>query len=246
MSGDTSILTNASKVPFKLLAGNAVNVWNGCEYSQALVVQTNTNQKLYRVELSDGSWGLGFRVWIKKDEKFVEMQTLDLMVGDTNMPAEYYPIVLESNEPTTFVIPFTVRVSIKLQWLAKRLDDDAGYVQISLPDRECLRKVKVLVNTLGTNPFLVESPRGHHLHFSSPDAETLIVDLALSTNKLREENRSVYPRELRVAAITELPGTHDNVLLQRRKYGLETSSPYCVCRARISARSYSRKPTMRV
>ncbi|AMN83842.1 class Ia ribonucleotide reductase alpha subunit [Faustovirus] len=51
---ETMILTDRGYFPIKSLAGQHVNVWNGDEFTDALVAKTSENQPLIRVSLSNG------------------------------------------------------------------------------------------------------------------------------------------------------------------------------------------------
>lgn len=51
---ETMILTDQGQFPIVDLAGRKVNVWNGKEWSEVTPVRTGTNQKLVRVNLSNG------------------------------------------------------------------------------------------------------------------------------------------------------------------------------------------------
>jgi len=53
--GETNILTDKGNIEIKDLVGQYVNIWNGKEYSNSLVMKTGENQKIIKVILSDGA-----------------------------------------------------------------------------------------------------------------------------------------------------------------------------------------------
>lgn len=52
--GETLVLTDNGQIPIKYLVNQSVNVWNGHEWSETVVIQTGVNQELVRVEFSNG------------------------------------------------------------------------------------------------------------------------------------------------------------------------------------------------
>ena len=53
--GKTNILTDKGNIEIKDLVGKYVNIWNGIDYSNSLVMKTGENQKIIKVILSDGA-----------------------------------------------------------------------------------------------------------------------------------------------------------------------------------------------
>ena len=53
--GDTLLLTDKGHIPIETLKDENVNVWNGKEFNEVIVKQTNDNAELLNVEFSDGS-----------------------------------------------------------------------------------------------------------------------------------------------------------------------------------------------
>lgn len=92
VSGDTMILTSEGHRRMDENVGEKFTIWNGYEWSENVeIVQTNTNQKLYRVTYSlDGGKLRGYldateyHKWYIQDEKgeYVETRTNQLKVGD--------------------------------------------------------------------------------------------------------------------------------------------------------------------
>lgn len=56
VTGETLILTKDGEFPIKTLVGQEVYVWNGDDWSDVTVVQTGTNQKLLRIDFSNGTF----------------------------------------------------------------------------------------------------------------------------------------------------------------------------------------------
>lgn len=57
VSGDTVVMTDKGMVKIGEHVGEKFTIWNGFEWSEGIeFVQTNTNQDLYRVELTDGRY----------------------------------------------------------------------------------------------------------------------------------------------------------------------------------------------
>lgn len=89
----TPLLTDKGEFPIIDLAGQTVNVWNGKKFTPAKVEQTNTNQKLIRITVSNGNYtkSLDNTIYHKwyinrtyengKKEYGVEARAYELMVG---------------------------------------------------------------------------------------------------------------------------------------------------------------------
>jgi ribonucleoside-diphosphate reductase alpha chain len=54
VAGDTKILTSNGYFPIKDLVNKDIEVWNGEQFSKTTVVKTGTNQKLLKIEFSNG------------------------------------------------------------------------------------------------------------------------------------------------------------------------------------------------
>lgn len=220
VAGDTMILTEKGYVPIKKISGQKVSLWNGDQWSTAAVEQTGTNQKLYRVQMNDGSY-VDCTAYHKfsiltESGKYSERYAKDLTPGDISEEAQYYPVVYSENgfqqgheKLRENVVPFDLRIYSRLLWLSEKLDDDAGYMQITSGDIDWLRQIKLLANTVGTNPFIANSVRGYHLRFSSQDVNILLNDVNLPTKKNSMDYHYLERPLLKVESITELDGTHD-------------------------------------
>ena len=94
VSGDTKVMTDKGMVKIGEHVGEKFTIWNGFEWSEGIeFVKTNTNQDLYRVELSNGRFldCTSEHKWItygKQDYDFVRrnsvqrVATKDLKIGD--------------------------------------------------------------------------------------------------------------------------------------------------------------------
>jgi hypothetical protein len=87
VSADTRIHTRAGALPIGDLVGQAVEVWNGAEWSEVTPYLAGYNKQMYRVTLSDGSFldVTDNHRWLARPDtarKFRDMTTLQLTPGD--------------------------------------------------------------------------------------------------------------------------------------------------------------------
>lgn len=217
VAGDTPILTERGYLPIKSLAGKTVSVWNGDQWSNAPVQQTGVNKRLYRVLMSDGSYVdcTAYHKFSIKDEHgdFVEVRAIDLCNGDISEEPKLYPVVstqyYRTEQLEDSVVPFEFRIFDRLVWLAQRIDENAGYMQVTSDDMEWLRKIKLLANTLGTSPFIVETLRGCHLRFCSQDVNILLNELNMPLDKSQSDYHFAKRPTLTVVSVSELEGGHN-------------------------------------
>lgn len=83
VSGDTTILTRSGIKPIKDMVGVETEVWNGEEWSKVKPFKTGEDTKLYRVQVSDGSYldVTGYHKFLAKkdyEKEFYEVTTLEL------------------------------------------------------------------------------------------------------------------------------------------------------------------------
>ena len=223
VSGETLILTEQGYFPIQSLSGTKVKVWNGSSWSLSTVQQTGVNQTLYRVEMSDGSFvncTAYHKFYVKKEgEHFVERRTIQLKAGDISEQSPIFPIISTNaciNDPEyqleklrDNVVPFEFRIFSRLTWLARRLDEGAGYMQITSDDIDWLRLIKLFSNTLGTAPFIGHSPRGYHLRFCSEDVDLLLNELLMPIKKKTSDYHHIDQPAITVVSITKLDGEHN-------------------------------------
>ena len=84
VSGDTNIITRNSLVKIKDVVGSEIDVWNGDRWSTVKPIKTGSNQKLYRVSFTDGSYldvtdNHNFYVRDRFQKTYSKVSTLDLM-----------------------------------------------------------------------------------------------------------------------------------------------------------------------
>lgn len=219
VAGNTPILTERGYVEIQNVAGKSVRVWNGSDWSESPVRQTNSNQKLLRVIMSDGSYldCTEYHKFSIRNEygEFVECEAQHLKQGYVSQQVDYFPVVMKDDtdcgvqDLDNDTVPFNFRIFARLTWLSRQLDKEAGLMQITSDDVEWLRNIKLLANTVGAAPFIASSPRGYHLRFSTRDAEFLVNELLMPTQKKLGEYKFVEHPTLLVESITELEGQHD-------------------------------------
>ncbi len=231
VSGDTEVLTEQGYYPIRDLANKTISVWNGSEWSDAPVRQTGINQTLYRVTMSDGAYVdcTDYHKFFVRDQygSYVETRAIDLKKGDRCEEVELYPVVLTNADPANPIynterlrdneVPFKFRIFARLIWLSRSLDDDAGFMQITSDDLDWLRKIKLLANTLGTAPFIVQSPRGYHLRFCSIDVELLLEGLLMPSKKKVSDYKFIAKPHVYVDSIVKLDGLHDTFCFNEPK-----------------------------
>jgi len=94
VSPETMVLTDKGYFQISELENKTVNVWNGTEFSEVIVRHTG-KQKLYRVELSDGSYldcTDGHKWIINTDNGSERIVTSDLKIGD-KITGFNYPVI---------------------------------------------------------------------------------------------------------------------------------------------------------
>jgi intein/homing endonuclease len=84
VSGDTTLLTKFGKHKIIDVIGKDIEIWNGEKWSLVKPVNTGTNQELYQVLFSDGSYlnctfNHKFKVKHKFMNKYIEVTTLELI-----------------------------------------------------------------------------------------------------------------------------------------------------------------------
>jgi ribonucleotide reductase, class II len=84
VSGETLLITRDGLSKIKDVIDREIEIWNGKSWSKVTPFQTNTNQKLYRVQFSDGSYldATEYHRFFVKDrfgKEYKEVLTKDLM-----------------------------------------------------------------------------------------------------------------------------------------------------------------------
>lgn len=222
VSGDTLILTKTGYLPIKTLNNSSVEFWNGVKWSKALVVKTGTGQTLYHVKMSDGSSVKctgNHKFSIKENDSFVERRADNLWFGDITKEVDRYPVItseLYENNPKHYfeklrdnVVPFDFKIFSRLLWLSKKIDKECGYLQITSDDFDWVHEIKLMTNTLGTSPFIVQTIRGYHLRFGSNDVDFLMNELLMPLNMDPSDYHPVHRPCTSVVSITKLENNHD-------------------------------------
>jgi len=150
-------------------------------------------------------------------------------------------IKLAFNTPTKFMVPLDKSINCKLYWLAGYLDADGNIIKTKQTLRVCsinkkfLYKVKLLCNTLGTNPKItlkrneciqnikdrdVNCKQIWNLHFNARDTYHLYQNLKLPTNRLQFIGK--YPSKdarhfVRISSIEKVDGLHDTYCFNESK-----------------------------
>jgi ribonucleotide reductase, class II len=84
VSGDTMLILRDKLAKIEDVIGQEVEIWNGKKWSKVTPFQTNANQKLYRVQFSDGTYldATEYHRFFVKDrfgKEYTEVLTKDLM-----------------------------------------------------------------------------------------------------------------------------------------------------------------------
>ena len=110
VSGDTSILTSKGYINIKTHVDKKVKVWNGEEFSEVTIKKTGTDQKLVKIDFSNGSslkctpYHKFFITNAAKTQKITKVQADELTIGDKLMRATY-PIIKSGLDD--FKYPYT-------------------------------------------------------------------------------------------------------------------------------------------
>jgi ribonucleotide reductase alpha subunit len=226
VSGSTPILTFDGYIPIKQLDGLFATVWNGQMWSEALVRQTGQNQELYRVSMSDGSFldcTAEHTFYIRDDDgQFVAREAISLSEGDVSEQVSHYPLmgtlgVCSAAAPSS--VPFMQSSYQRFAWLSTRLDLEAiRCLQITSKDIGWLRDIKLMMHTLGTDPFITQSSKGFHLRFSNRDALFIAKEMTIpSSIGCLWKGTNVYKPLLTVVSVEKLEGTHDTFCFNEPK-----------------------------
>ena len=110
VSGDTNILTSKGYRGIRNLENQTVEVWNGEEFSEVTVKKTGVNQKMLRINFSNGT-GLKCTPYHNfyladgsKNQRMIKIEASKLKVGDRLIKCKY-PIIKEGLE--NFKYPYT-------------------------------------------------------------------------------------------------------------------------------------------
>jgi len=118
VSGDTLLITRDSLAKIEDVIGQEVEIWNGKNWSKVTPFQTNTSQKLYRVQFSDGTYldATEYHRFFVKDrfgKEYKEVLTKDLM--DTSryqLHTEPFQIQYEGGSDIDSSYAYTLGVAV--------------------------------------------------------------------------------------------------------------------------------------
>lgn len=193
VSGSTLVLTNTGYYPIETLVNQSVPIWDGKQFTIMPVVQTGTNRKLLEVLTSDGckiKCTPYHKFSINRYGKEMIVEAKDLLFTDqiTNYK---FPIVndYKDNKYDIEIIPINSEKKYKLTWLTNFISDNGFIVshgekfKIIINSNIDLFKVKMLCNTLGTNPIIKTMNNTANLIFYNTDCTTL--KTMISLNKVK-------------------------------------------------------------
>lgn len=112
VTGDTLILTDAGYFPIEILVGEKINIWNGYEWSEVVPKVTGKNQKILKIDFSDGSSikCTRYHKFIMKSGEDVRIEAKDLKVGDYICGSEFPVIegtIIDVNDKAMYTDGFT-------------------------------------------------------------------------------------------------------------------------------------------
>ena len=238
--GDTPILTRKGYVPIKLLVDREVEIWNGKEWSKVTPFSTGVNP-LVKVVLDDGTEltctpehkfvvqdnyrSKPYKLPARLLEPGVKLAKFKMPVveGTTHYNIDAYSQGFyfgDGNEgyPKNFV-PMDATISYRVNWLAGLLDangavlryDKAKAVQISSIDLGFLKKVRLMLTTLGVQAKVTrmqwECKPCYRLLINAEDLYHLVEDLGLTCERLdlsQEKPRRDARRFTRVVEVIDL------------------------------------------
>ncbi len=118
VSGDTLLITRDGLSKIKDVIDREIEIWNGKSWSKVTPFQTNTNQKLYRVQFSDGSYldATEYHRFFVKDrfgKEYKEVLTKDLMdVSRYQIHTEPFQIQYEDGSEIEPSYAYTLGVAV--------------------------------------------------------------------------------------------------------------------------------------
>lgn len=164
VAGDTPILTSGGWIEISKLADQVVSVWNGCEFSDALVKQTSESAELFELETSDGcilrcTANHEFLVPQGAGSQHVAKVAANMLtLGQKLAKIPRLPVIENGYDSPLdkFIVPVNYNLRRKLEWLADLIDAVGvfvnGSIQITSIDRKFLFDIKLMCQTLGINP----------------------------------------------------------------------------------------------
>jgi ribonucleotide reductase, class II len=118
VSGETLLITRDGLSKIKDVIDREIEIWNGKSWSKVTPFQTNTNQKLYRVQFNDGSYldATEYHRFFVKDrfnQEYQEVLTKDLMdVSRYHIHTEPFQIQYEDGSKIDPSYAYTLGVAV--------------------------------------------------------------------------------------------------------------------------------------
>lgn len=156
VAGDTPILTDEGWVAIRSVEDTIVPVWNGSEWSAALVRRTSNSAPLFEVETSDGCVlrCTPEHEWVMPDMS--KRPLSELRVGQVIAHPPALPVLVGEQMPRGSQVPVNCTFASRIHWLAREAKTAtiaAGRLTIlSQRDIAELREVKLMCQTMGLNP----------------------------------------------------------------------------------------------
>lgn len=235
VSGDTLILTEHGYKNIKQLSEAkrpVYKIWNGTEFTEATFSKTGTGKKLIELEFSNGITVkcTPYHKFILTGERIVEAK--DIVIGNDKLIKVNFPVIncytkTLTNVSDNYFVPLEYDLESRLTWLSDLADVNGTLekneqflsLQITFTNREFLRKVQLMCQTLGTNPSLERNRELFRLVFSSYDTYNLY-DLGLKTYRLKynfhkpNRNASQY---ITIVSKKQVEGFHDTFCFNESK-----------------------------
>lgn len=216
---ETMILTDCGYYPIASLWGQTVNVWNGVEWSSVIVRKTGTDQKMVRVDFSNGSHltCTEYHKFYLADGGAVPAHKLK---KGMKLIKHLYPIV-SNFEDDTRTVPINASSEIKLDWF-KQVCQRFGKLSkkknmhLHSENKEILFQIQLLLQTMSCNPQIVANQNGSfRLVIFARDLYILGV---IGANELLPHLKGSH--DVRVTNVTVLSQRSDTYCFREEKRGM--------------------------
>jgi ribonucleotide reductase alpha subunit len=173
VKGDTMLLTDKGHLPIQTLEDKKVNVWNGEEFSEVVVKQTNDAAELLTIEFSDGceltcTKYHKFYIQSNPSIEIIEAQNLkpNMKIINCEFPVidnkkeliSAYDNGFGNTSSTKYFVPMDYSLKSKLDWLAGFFDANGSLnldkftfliLQIKSTCKNFLLNIKLMLQTCG-------------------------------------------------------------------------------------------------
>lgn len=182
---ETFILTDRGQLIISTLKDQSVNVWNGKEFSNTVIVQTNKDAHLIDVSFSDGSTltctpyhkffiqnflGYTSLVHAKNLKNGMKLVQCKFPIIDTGKELNHaYTIGLQAGSDVFYTsnkffmyneryfVPINYSITSKMKWFSGYCDANAEKcLQVSSNNKDFLINIKLMLQTCGVNCNVVE------------------------------------------------------------------------------------------